>query len=37
MKNKTGLKGLMNAFSVDFDPISTNNTLDIHKYLMKRT
>ena len=24
-------------FSVDFNPIDTNNILDIHKYLMKRT
>ena len=24
-------------FSVDFNPIDTNDILDIHKYLMKRT
>ena len=33
---KTGLKGVINFFSVDFNPIDTNNILDIHKYLMKR-
>ena len=27
----------MNFFSVNFNPIDTNNILDIHKYLMKRT
>ena len=37
MKKKTGLKGAVNVFSVDFNPIDTNNILDIHKYLMKRT
>ena len=31
-KKKTGLKGVVELFSVDF-----NNILDIHKYLMKRT
>ena len=34
---KTGLKGVVTFFSVDFNPIDTNNILDIHKYLMKRT
>ena len=34
---KTGLQGALNFFSVDFDPIDTNDILDIHKYLMKRT
>ena len=34
---KTGLKGIVNFFfSVDFNPIDTNNILDIHKYLMKK-
>ena len=28
---------LWNFLSVDFNPIGTNNILDIHKYLMKRT
>ena len=38
MKKKTGLNnGVVNFFSVDFIPIDTNNILDIHKYLMKRT
>ena len=32
----TGLKGLVKFFSVDFNPIDTNNILDIYKYLMKR-
>ena len=34
---KTGLKGVVNFFSVDFNPINTNDILGIHKYLMKRT
>ena len=34
--NKTGLKGVVNFFSVDFNPIDTNDILDIHEYLMKR-
>ena len=37
MKKKTGLKRVVNFFSVDFNPIDTNNILDIHKYLMERT
>ena len=32
LEKKTGLKGVVELFSVDF-----NNILDIHKYLMKRT
>ena len=32
---KTRLKGIGNFFSVDFNPIDTNDILDIHKYLMK--
>ena len=35
MKKKTGLKGIVNFFSVDFNLIDTNDILDIHKYLMK--
>ena len=35
--NKTGLKGVVKYFSVDFNLIDTNDILDIHKYLMKRT
>ena len=33
----TGLKGVKKIFSVDFNPIDTNDTLDIHKCLMKVT
>ena len=33
---KTGLKELKKFFSVDFNPIDTDDILDIHKYLMKR-
>ena len=33
----TGLKGSVRFSSVDFDPIDTNNTLEIHRYLMKGT
>ena len=32
---KTGLKGSVKYFSVDFNPIDTSNILDIHRYLMK--
>ena len=32
---KTGLKGITKVFSVDFNPIYTNDILDIHKHLMK--
>ena len=34
---KSGLKGAINFFSVDFNPIDTNDILNIHKYLIKRT
>ena len=33
MKNR--VKRKCNFFSVDFNPIDTNNILDIHRYLMK--
>ena len=33
----TGLKGVVNFLSVNFNPIDTNDILDIHRYLMKRT
>ena len=36
MKKKTGLKGCVYDFSVDYDYISTSNILDIHKYLMEK-
>ena len=32
---QTELKGSVKFFSVDFNPIDTNNILDIHRYLMK--
>ena len=32
---KTGLKEVVNFFSVDFNPIDTYDILDIHKYLIK--
>ena len=32
-----GLRGVVKLFSVDFNTIDANDTLDIHKYLMKRT
>ena len=34
---KAGLKGVVKFCSFDFNPIDTNDILDIHKYLMKRT
>ena len=34
---KIGLKGSVNFFSVNFNPIGTNDILDIHEYLMKGT
>ena len=34
---KTRLKGVFKFFSVGFNLIDTNDILDIHKYLMKRT
>ena len=36
-KKKAGLKGVVKFFSVDFNRIDSNDILDIHKYLMKRT
>ena len=30
-------KGVGKCFYVDFNPIDTNNIIDIHKYLMERT
>ena len=29
---KTGLKGIVKLFSVDFNPTDTSDVLDIHKY-----
>ena len=34
---KSGLKGVVNVFSVDFNAIDNDNILDIHKYLMDST
>ena len=35
---KTGIKEVaILFFCVDFNPIDTNNVLEIHKYLIKRT
>ena len=34
---KTGLKGVVNFFSVNFNPIDTSNILDTCKYLIKGT
>ena len=33
---ETGLKRTVNFFCLDFNPIDTNNLLNIHKYLIKR-
>ena len=33
---KTGLKGFVYDFSVDYDAIANSDILDIHKYLMKK-
>ena len=33
---KTGLNGYVYDFSVYYDPIKTDNILDIHKYLMEK-
>ena len=33
---KTGLKGCVYDFSVDYDAISVSDILDIHKYLMEK-
>ena len=37
MKKKTGLGEVVKFFSVDSNLIDTNDVLDIHKYLMKKT
>ena len=33
---KTGLKGYVHDFSVDYDAIAVSEILDIHKYLVKK-
>ena len=37
VSKKTEWKGVVDFFSVDFNPIDINDVLHIHKYLMKRT
>ena len=32
---KTGFKGYVYGFSVDYDAIAVDNILDVHNYLMK--
>ena len=34
---KTGLKRTAKFFSVDYNAFDTNDMLDLHKYLMKKT
>ena len=36
MKKKTGLNGYVYHFSVDYDAIAVDYTLEIHNYLMKK-
>ena len=33
---KTGLKGYVNDFSIDYDAIAVSGILDTHKYFMKK-
>ena len=33
---KTGFNGYVYDFSVDYDAIDVDDTLDIHKYLMRK-
>ena len=37
LKKRTGLKASATFFSVDINPIDTNDILDSHKYLMKKS
>ena len=34
---KAGLKEIVQFFFVDFNPMNTNDIIDIHKHLMKGT
>ena len=34
---KTGLKGSIKVFPVDYNPIDINDIIDIHRHLMKKT
>ena len=36
MKKKTGLKGIVNVFSVNYNPVRNSIILDIFRYLMKK-
>ena len=36
LRNKNGLNGYVHYFSIDHNAIAINDTLDIHKYLMKK-
>ena len=36
-KKKTGLKGEIKAFSVDYDPININDIIDFHRFLIEGT
>ena len=36
MKKKTGLNGYVYDFSVDYDAITVDDILEIHKYLMEK-
>ena len=33
---KTGLQESVNVFPIDFNPIDTNDILEMHKYLMEK-
>ena len=34
-KKKSRIKGILKVFSIDHDPINTNEILDIHRFSMK--
>ena len=36
-RKKTGLKGVVKVFSINYNAIDTNDILEIHRYLMKET
>ena len=36
-KKNNRIKGIVKFFSADYNPIDTNDILDIHKHLMKGT
>ena len=37
MKKRTGLKGSVCAFFVDYDLINISNILDVYRFLIKET